>query len=71
MISMPVVHSAQTVHLSCAEIKNYLQKDRNERSLDPRHLGGQSDVSKMVSDPMVCSTQTVQQSCVEIDTILK
>jgi hypothetical protein len=45
--------------------------DRNELSLDPRHIGGQSDASKIISDPMVRSAQTEHQSRVEIDTIPK
>jgi hypothetical protein len=51
--------------------KNYLQTDQNELLLDPRHLRGQSDASKMVSEPMVRLAQTVHLSCVEINTISK
>jgi hypothetical protein len=45
MISMLVVQSAQTVHLSCNEI-NTLQTDWNDLPLDLRHLGVASGVPK-------------------------
>ena len=45
--------------------------DRNELSVEPRHLAVPSGVSKMISEPMVRSTQTVHLSCVKISTISK
>jgi hypothetical protein len=45
IISMPMVHSAQTVHLSCDEI-NTLQTDWNDLPLDLRHLGAPFGVPK-------------------------
>jgi hypothetical protein len=47
MISVPMVHSAQTVHLSSAEI-NTLQMDHNMFPFDPRHVGVPSGVPKMI-----------------------
>jgi hypothetical protein len=41
VISMPVVHSAQTVHLSSAEIRTISIQVEMSLSLDPRHLGVQ------------------------------
>jgi hypothetical protein len=45
--------------------------DRNELSLDPRHVGVPLGASKKISEPMECSTQTVHLSCTEINTITK
>jgi hypothetical protein len=70
-ISIPVVHSAQTVHLSCVKIKKYLHMDWNELSLDSRHLGVQSDASKTISEPMVRSAQTVHLCRIKVHTIPK
>jgi hypothetical protein len=67
---MAVVHSVQTVHLSCAEI-NSLQMDWNKLPLDPCHVGVQSGAPKMISKAIGCSVQTVHLSCVEINTISK
>ena len=48
-------------HTSCSRvfhtrthIKHYLQKDRNELSLEPRHIGVPEGASKMNSEPMWC-----------------
>jgi hypothetical protein len=49
----------------------YLQMDRNELSLEPRHLGVPSGTSKMISEPMVRMEQTVHQSCSDINTVSK
>jgi hypothetical protein len=45
--------------------------DQNELSLDARHLGVPSGVSKMISKPVVHSAQTVHLSCAEIEAISK
>jgi hypothetical protein len=50
---------------------NYLQTDRNELLLDPRHLGVQSGASKMIFEPVVRLAQTMHLSCIEINTIFK
>jgi hypothetical protein len=67
---MPMIHSVQTVHLSCIEIKT-ISKDRNELLLDPRHLGVQPGPSKIISEPMVHFAQTVHLSYVEVNTTSK
>jgi hypothetical protein len=50
---------------------NYLQKDRKEILLDPRHLGVPSGVSKMISEAMLRLVQTVDLSCTETNNISK
>jgi hypothetical protein len=50
---MPVVPSAQTVHLSYTEIETISKRIENKLPLDPRHLGVQSGASKMISMPML------------------
>jgi hypothetical protein len=67
-ISMPVVHSAQTVLLSCAKM---IQTDPNELPLDQRHVVVPTGVSKMISEPITHSAQTMHQSCVDSNTISK
>ena len=71
MISEPMVHSAQTMHLSCIKISTIskwtIQTDRNEIPYDPRHLGVPSGASKTISEPMLCSAQTMHLSCVKTD----
>ena len=48
-----------------------LQRDRNEISHDPCHLGVPSGASKMICEPMVRLTQTVHLSCTDTNTISK
>jgi hypothetical protein len=36
---------------------HYLQTDSNKLTLEPRHLGVSSGVSKMISEPIVCLVQ--------------
>ena len=45
--------------------------DRNELSLEPRHLGVLEGVSKMISEPMVRLVQTVHLSCTDTNTVCK
>jgi hypothetical protein len=87
MISKPMVHSAQSVHVqndfwayntfgaNCAPILcqdwHYLQTNPNELPHDSRHEGVSSGVSKKILEPMIRSAQTVHLSCVEINTITK
>jgi hypothetical protein len=54
MISMPMVHLAQTMHLSSVEI-NTIQIDQNELPVDPRHQEVPSAMPKMISPPVVHS----------------
>jgi hypothetical protein len=51
--------------------RDYLQTDQNKFSLDPRHLGVPSGVSKIISKPMVRLAQTVHLSCAKTNTISK
>jgi hypothetical protein len=39
MISEPIVHMAQTMHVSCVKINTISKQTENELPLDPRHLG--------------------------------
>ena len=48
---------------------HYLQTDRNELSVEPRHLGVPSGASKMIYDPMVRLAQTVHLSCTDTNTV--
>ena len=50
---------------------HYLQMDRNELSLEPRHLGVSSGASKMISELMVRLAQTVHLSCIDTNTVSK
>ena len=50
---------------------HYLQTDRNELSVEPRHLVVPSGASKIIPEPMVCLAQTMHLSCVEISTMPK
>jgi hypothetical protein len=56
MICMPEVHSAQTVHLSYAEINTISKQTKMSFH---HHLGVPSGVPKMISMLMVHSAQTV------------
>jgi hypothetical protein len=70
MISEPVVHSAQIMHLSCVKIST-ISNEPSQHPLEPRHLGVPSGASKMISESMVRSVQTLLLSCVKISTISK
>jgi hypothetical protein len=50
---------------------HYLQRERNELPIDPRHLGVRSVEPKIIFEPITHSAQTVHLSCVEINTISK
>ena len=50
---------------------HYLQMDRNELRLEPRHLGVPSDASKMISEPIVRLAQTMHLSCSDTNTVSK
>ena len=66
-----MVHSTQTVHLSCAEI-NTVSK-RNKMSFHLTHVTKEFHRvrPKTTSEPIACSAQTMHLSCVEINTISK
>ena len=50
---------------------HYLQTDRNELSVEPRHLVVPSGVSKTIPGPMVRLVQIVHQSCTDANTVSK
>jgi hypothetical protein len=60
----------QTVHQSCIR-SDYLQTDRTELLVEPRHIGVPSSVSKTISMPMICLVKTVHLSCTNINTVSK
>jgi hypothetical protein len=69
IISMPMVHSTQTVHLSCVKISTISK--RTKLSLGPHHLAVQSGASKIISEPMVRLAQTMHLSCTDTNTVYK
>jgi hypothetical protein len=62
-----MVHSMQTVHLSCIKISNISK--RTELSLEARHLRVPWGLSKMSFGLMVCLVQTVHLSCIDTNII--
>jgi hypothetical protein len=50
---------------------HYLQMNRNELSLGPRHRGVPSGASIMIFEPLVRLGQTVHLSCTETNTVSK
>ena len=70
-MSEPIVHSTQTVHLSCIKINTISKQTENELPLEPRHLVAPSGASKMISEPMVRLSQTVHLSCIDTNTVSK
>jgi hypothetical protein len=67
MISEPMVHLTQIMHLSCVKISTISK--RTMLSLEPRHLGVPSGVSKPISEPMVRFAQTIHLSCTDTNSI--
>ena len=59
-MSEPIVHSTQTVHLSCIKINTISKQTENKLPLEPRHLVVPSGASKTISKPMVHSAQAMQ-----------
>ena len=51
--------------------EHYVQMDRNELSLEPRHFGVPTGASKIISEPMVRLAQTMHLSCTDTNTISK
>ena len=66
MIFVPVVCSAQTVHLTYVKVSTIDKWTENELPLECRNLGVPTGVSKTISEPMVRLAQTVHLSCVKI-----
>jgi hypothetical protein len=69
MISEPMVHSTQTVHLSCIKVRTIAKQ--TELSPKPHHLRVPSGATKMISKPMVRLVQTVHLCCIVTNTISK
>jgi hypothetical protein len=69
MISLPMVRSTQTVHLSCVKIRTISKW--TELSLERRHLRRTSAASEMISEPMVRLVQIVRLSCTDTNTASK
>jgi hypothetical protein len=68
MISDPLVHSAQTIHLSCVKIST-LSNELNQActwASSPRSTTG---ASKVISEPTVCLAQIVHLSWFDKSTI--
>ena len=70
-MSEPIVHSTQTVHLSCVKINTISKQTENELPLEPRHLVVPSGASKTISEPMVRLAQTVHLSCTDTNNVSK
>jgi hypothetical protein len=69
LISKPMVHWTQTVHLSCVKIST--TSEWTELLLEPRLWWVPSGVPKMISDRMVHFLQTVHLSCTDTNTVCK
>ena len=50
---------------------HYLQTDRNELSIEPRHLVVPSGASKLIPEPMVRLVQTVDLYCTDANAVSK
>jgi hypothetical protein len=59
------------LHLSCVKTSTISEKDRNELSLEPRHVVVPSSASKIISEPMVRLAQTMHLSCADTNTVSK
>ena len=70
-ISVPMVRSAQTVHLTYVKVSTISKWTENELPLEPRHQGVPLDASKMISEPMVRLAKTVQLSCTDTNIVSK
>jgi hypothetical protein len=78
MISKPMVHLVQSVHLSCIQndfrancIKISIISNRTETifHLSPSHLGVPSSACKTISEAMVRLAQAMDLSCTDTNTI--
>jgi hypothetical protein len=64
-----MVRSMQTMHLSWVKMSTI--SERTEISLEPRHLGVSSGVSKTISEPVVHLAQTMYLCCTNTNIISK
>ena len=71
MISEPKELSKQNRAPTLRQYYHYLQTDRNELSIEPRHLVVPSGASKVIPEPMVRLVQTVLLSCTDANTVSK
>ena len=71
MMSEPIVHLTQTMHLSCIKINTISKQTENELPLEPRHQVVPSGASKTISEPMVHLAQTVHLSCTDSNNVSK
>ena len=71
MIYVPEVHSAQTVHLSCAKTNTISKRTETIFHLTYVTLEYHSGVPKAISMHVAHSGQTVHLSCDKINTISK
>jgi hypothetical protein len=62
--------SANRAPILCQD-EHFLQTDRSEHSLEPRHLGVPSGASKRISKPMVRLAQTVHLLGTDTNTVSK
>ena len=69
MISVPEVHSAQTMHLSRAKTNAIPRRTKMSFNLTYITLEYHLGVPKVISTPVLHSVQTVHISCAEINTI--
>jgi hypothetical protein len=69
MISEPMVHSTQTMHISCVKISTISKWTKI--SLEPHHLGVSLAASRKISKPMVRLAHTVHQSSTGMNTVSK
>ena len=70
-MSEPIVHSTQTVHLSCIKINTISKQTENELPLEPRHLVVPSGAFKTISEPILRLVQTMHLSCNDTKTASK
>ena len=69
MMSEPIIHSTQTMDLSCVKISTISKW--TELSLEPPHLGVPLGASKMISKLMVHLAQNLHLSCTDTNTVSK
>ena len=53
------------------QVEHYLQTDRNEFPLEPRHLVVPLGASKMISKPVVCLARNMPLSCTDTNIVSK
>jgi hypothetical protein len=69
MISNPMVHLVQTMHLSSSNTNTVMERTETRFHMSHHHLGVLLASSKMISKPMVRLVQTVYLSSIKISTI--